>query len=67
MERPEIELIKASREAAKQAAPGDNVNKYMRWTLYMAGKYRRRGLAYIAWEDLQGVALLALVDATRNI
>ena len=67
MERPEIELIKASREAAKQAAPGDNVNKYMRWTLYMAGKYRRRGLAYgIAWEDLQGVALLALADANEE-
>jgi DNA-directed RNA polymerase sigma subunit (sigma70/sigma32) len=67
MTRPEIELIKKAREAKKQADPDDHVNQWMRWALYMAGKYRRKGLAYgIPWEDLQGEALVALVNANAE-
>lgn len=67
MGRPEVRLIQKSKEIRDQAAPDDYVNKYMRLALYIAGTYRKRAAKLaIPWEDIQGTALLALVEAGNS-
>jgi DNA-directed RNA polymerase specialized sigma subunit len=65
--RPEVALIKKAREIYRQSKPDDLIGRHMRLALYIADQYlpkaRRAG---IEWQDVQGQALLSLVEAARD-